>query len=485
MNKLSKDLILSISFALLNMILSMWLIKRAEFVLPAIALGVFLLMRRVGATFTNLSQLGTSQGIIRFVSLNNNDIEKKRVYFFIAFSGWVFSIVVIGFLYVFLKQYLATFIYNDVENSILYVGFTFWYIIILHLSYIIHPYFLTQRKIVSYNIINITNASVFFIIIFYYYSTASLEIILYNVFLILSVFQLILMLLIITQLKLYNLPKLKSIKGALKTFYYYSIPRSIITFLDMFLLTIGSLLMSKNEKIIASFLIAIALSRMVLIVLLPVSKLSSVIIANDHNTNKEKKAVNVMTATIVYSTLIFIIILYNWLGFLLDVWLNNTETINNIIYAFNFLVFGLLPYAYFQSLKGIIEIKFFKPYNLYSLIIAVIVHISVFLVLRKFYSALFSLSISITLAFLSLGLLTVYWLRKDFFKNNYFRFEVVLTLCVLIFGINYFAKIYFNSILGFLSFSLFSLLIYGLVILKVKPLFLKEAVTILFKKNNS
>lgn len=486
MNKLSRDLFFSSAFSVLNVLLNMWLIKEAEFMLSAVALGVFLLMRRVSATFTNLSQLGTSQAIVRFVSLNKDDIEKKKTYFFISFLGWFVSVVILLGLYFFLGQYLGDITYNENESSKAFMLLTLWYIAILHLSYLVQPYFLTQRKIITYNMISTLNASVILIFVFFYFSkNPNLQSILYNTFSIMSVLQIVLMLYIFFKLKLYNAPSKEQLKQELRPFYTYSIPRALITFSDMFLLTIGSLLVSKDETMIASFLIALVLSRMVLVVLQPVSKLSSVIIGNDNAIEKQKQAINLMTGAIIYLTLLFVILLSTWLDVLLGFWLTNPETIDNVLYAFSFIAFGLMPYAFFQGLKGIIEIKFFKPYNLYSLVIAIALHIVLFLILKNNYNTLLSLSISLAIAFISLGITTVIWCRKDFFGNQFFRFEILALLGVLLFLANYFANQYFNNLIGFIVCSLLSAIIYATVIFKAKPLFIKEAITILLKRKTA
>ncbi|WP_044401335.1 oligosaccharide flippase family protein [Lacinutrix sp. Hel_I_90] len=483
MNKLSRDLFFSTAFSVLNVLFNMWLIKEAEFMLSAVALGVFLLMRRVSATFTNLSQLGTSQAIIRFVSVNKNNLEKKKVYFLISFLGWFVSVLILIGLYYFLGEYLGNITYNENENSKMYMQLTLWYIAVLHLSYLVQPYFLTQRKIITYNLISTLNASVILLFVFYYFSKKpNLESILYSALFVMSVLQIVLMLYIIVKLKLYKIPSIKELKQEWKPFYTYSIPRALITFSDMFLLTIGSLLISKENTVIASFLIALVLARMVLVVLQPVSKLSSVIIGNDNVIKKQQQAINLMTGAIVYLTLLFVVLLSTWLDVLLRYWLTNPETITDVLYAFGFIAFGLIPYAFFQGLKGIIEIKYFKPYNLYSLVLAIALHVILFLVLRRYYDTLLSLSISLAIAFVSLGITTVIWCRKDFFGNQYFRFEILILLGVFLFIANYIANQYFNNLIGFVLCSLLSAILYAAVLFKAKPLFIKEAINVLLKR---
>lgn len=483
MNKLSRDIFFSTTFSILNVLFSMWLIRNAEFTLSAISLGVFLLMRRVATSFTNLSQLGASQGIVRFISLNNDDEHKKRIYFFISFLGWFISIIILVGIYFLAGDKLANYTYY-IENNKIYFSYTLWYIAILHLSYLVQPYFLTQRKIIFYNLINTLNASVIMLLIFIYFAkSADLIHVLYYSFLIMSALQVILMLFIVVKLKVYKVPNQTILYETTKEFYTYSFPRSLMTFLDMFLLTVGALLVTNKDIVIAPFLLTLVLARMVLVVLQPISKLSSVIIGNDNTKEKQDKAINLMTGSVLYFTVLFIIIMTNWLNVLIHFWLSDPENKTEVIYGFNIIAISLIPYAIFHGLKGIIEIQFFKPYNLFSLITAVIIHITLFLILKNYYSTLLALLLSLTASFIVLGGLSLFWCRKYLYKIKYYRLDILTGLTIILFGINYFMNLYFQNIFGLFLSSIITVIIYVAILYFSNIQFIRDSIQTLLKKS--
>lgn len=483
MNKLSKDLFFSTVFSGLNILLLFWLTSKAEYLLSSIVLGVFLSMRRVAASFTNLSQLGASQAIIRFVSLNKEDKEKHKIYFFISIIGWFFSVLMLLFIYIFFGDKLAELTFNNNTNRKIYFLYTLWYIAILHLIYIVQPFFLTQRKIITYNLINTVNSSVIFLIAFIYFQkNVELIVILNFSFILMSILQLILLFYIIIKLRIYNIPSKNSIFKNGKLFYLYSAPRAIITFLDTFLLAIATFLVINDEDVLASFFLTIVLARTILVVLQPVSKLSSVIIGNNNALEKQKQAINIMTGSILYFTILFLIIMINWLNVLINFWLSKDEIIINVLYAFDIVAIGLIPYAIFNGLKGIIEVKFFKPYNLFSLIVAIILHVVFFLVLKTKCSMLFSLSISLAGAFISLGVLTIYWCRKEFYHFTYFRLDILLMLGLLLFSFNYYMNIKYQNIYGLIISVMITTIVYIIVLYFSKIDFIRNTIKVLFKK---
>ncbi|MFD0863129.1 hypothetical protein ACFQ1M_13015 [Sungkyunkwania multivorans] len=485
MNKLSRDLFFSTGFSVLNVLFNFWLIQQAEYLLSAVALGVFMLMRRVVPTFTNLSQLGTSQAIIRYASIYKNEKQKIKTYFFLSFSGWIVSTIVLGLIYLALGQQLGDLTYDGTANSKQYFLYTVWYISIIHLSYLVQPYFLTLRKVLAYNFINLLNASLILIVVFKYLSSSvTLELLLSYSLTAMSVLQLVLLLYIVLRLEIYRFPSVEMIKTYGKEFYAYGIPRSIITFSDMFLLTIGSLLVGSEQKQIASFLIALALTRIVLIILQPVSKLSSVIVGNNNSPERQKAAVNLMSGTILYATTLLVIILYNWLDVLLEYWLSKPETIKDVLYAFKIMAIGLVPYSIFHGLKGIIEIKFFKPYNLYTLIAAIVSHVALFYILEQFYDTLYALSFSLMIAFVILGIATAFWCRKDFLGNRYYRFDMLLIVGGGLFALNYYVNGTFQNIYACLICVLVSTTIYLFILYITKAGFVFDTLETLLKKKN-
>ena len=501
MNKLSKDLFFSTGFAVLNVLLNFWLIKEAEYLLSALALSIFLVMRRVVPTFTNLSQLGTSQALIRYASINKNDKDKIKTYFAISFTIWACSCIVLMLLYVGFGSKLGSLIYNEVEgadNFEPYFLITVWYIAIIHLSYLVQPYFLVQRKIFLYNVINMINASLILLVVIKYVATISnageivnsivvkidLSQYLQYALIVMSIVQVTLMVYIIIQLKIYNYPSVEKLKAYGKEFIQYGLPRSAMTFSDMFLLTVSAFMITDGSEDITAFLLALTLARIVLIVLQPISKLSSVIVGNNNSPERQKTAVNLMTGTIIYSTFLLVIILYNWLDVLIQYWISDPDRIINVLYAFKILAFGLIPYSIFHGLKGIIEIKFFRPFNLFSILIAIAFHTILFYALQDSYGNLFALSFSLMVGFVSLGIATLYWCRKDFNSFKYFRLEILIIVGIILFAINFYINSIYPNIIACMVCVIASTGIYAGILFFSKVKFISETINLLLKRGN-
>lgn len=455
MNKISLDVLFSTLFAVLAVLFNFWLIKEAEFYLSAVLLGTFMLIRRLAPTFSNLSQLGCSQALIRFTSLNKDDKEKIKSYFFISILLWVLSLVVLLLLFTFFRKTIGTLLLPNISNRENYLALTFVYISILHLSYLILPYFLNLRKILIYNIINMLNASLVMLVVFLVVADAKnlIEVLTISLTIMAGV-QLLLLGYIILNLNLYKFPSKKTLQAESSSFFKYGLPRAAMTFLEMFMLTVGSLLVKKDHEIVGSFLIAITLARVVLIILQPISLLSSVIVGHHNDTDKPKKTLNLLFGGIIYSSVLVIIIMFNWIDVLIRFWLTKEPTIIDVVYVFKILVFGLVPYCIFQGLKGFIEIRFFKPLNLFSIAIAAVAHVLLFFVLRQFYDTLFSLSLSLMIAFTIMGLWSYYWCHKEIHGHTYFKFLYFFIISLVLFSINHFINLFLPNLLG-LIFALF------------------------------
>lgn len=479
MNKISLDVLISSLFSILAVLFNFWLIREAEFYLSAALLGTFMLIRRLAPTFSNLSQLGCSQALIRFISLNRDNEKEIKSYFFISIVIWLISNLILFLLYTFFSKTLITLLLPDIENRNSYLALTFVYISILHLSYLILPYFLNLRRILIYNIINVMNGSLIMLSVFLIVAKSEdlIEVLIVSLS-VMAILQLLILGYIVLNLKLHKFPTKKILKKQGATFLKYGLPRAAMTFLEMFMLTVGSLIVKKDHELVGSFLIAITLARVVLIILQPISLLSSVIVGHNNDTDKPKKTLNLLFGGIIYSSSLVIIIMYNWIDVLIRFWLTKEDTIIDVVFVFKVLVFGLIPYCVFQGLKGFIEIKYFKPLNLFSIAIATFMHVMLFFILKLFYGILLSLSISLMIAFIIMGLLSYYWCRKDIKPAVYFKFIPLLVTTIFLFVVNYQINVYFPNMIGFVIGSLITITGFFAFVIFAKSKFVKDVLSI-------
>ncbi|QHI37463.1 hypothetical protein IMCC3317_28420 [Kordia antarctica] len=480
MNKLSKDIIISTAFSFFNVLFNFWLIKEAEFTLSVVHLGVFLYVRRIAPTFSNFSQLGTSQALIRFTSIDKDNKSKLKIYYILSISIWILMSGILLGIYALFHTYLSGYFPEEIAEEILKI--TFVYISILHLSYIILPYFLNLRKIFTYNMIQLLIASLILLFVFKFFTIENDLILLFkNALSVIVLLLLLLLTYIIITLKLYIFPRFQEIKTVGKDFIEYGLPRSIITFSDMFLLTVGAMMIHGKDEIIGGFLIGITLSRTILIVLQPVSLLSAVISGHKNSEERHETLVNLLVGGTLYIAILTSVVLFNWVDVLLPLWLKNEEIIVLVVFIFKLLSLGLVPYAIFQVLKGIIEVKFFKPLNLISLAIAIATHVVMYYSLKSTIGTIEALSISLMCSFVLLGFFSLYWNRKYLKSHKYFKIIPLLALNVLLFLINFAIHDFYPNFLGFVISGFISSILFLAYSIKIKSPFIKEAILI-FKK---
>ncbi|MBC8755337.1 hypothetical protein H2O64_11670 [Kordia sp. YSTF-M3] len=483
MNKLSKDVIISTVFSLLNVLFNFWLIKEAEYVFSLAHLGIFLYVRRIASTFSNFVQLGTSQALIRFTSIEKDNAQKIKIYHIISIAIWLMVLGALVGIYTTFHPFLSSYFFPNSIHAISYLKITFVYISMLHLSYVVVPYFLNLRKIFIYNLIQLLAASLVMLLVFKYVGVSITILLLFHYSLsIIFLLLFLLLIYLIFKLKLYIFPKFDDIKSEGKQFLKYGLPRATIPFSDMLLLTIGAMLIQGNEDIIGGFLVAITLSRAILIILQPVSLLSAVISGHGNSEEKHTQIVNLLVGGTIYIAIIAAILMYNWIDVLLPYWLKNEETIKLVTYIFKLLALGLVPYALFQALKGIIEIKYLKPLNLYTLLIGICSHVVLYYVFSVWFDTIKSVSLSLMISFILLGTFSLYWNRKYLYSHKYFSLFPLLILNVILFIINFTAHSWYPTIEGFLLSGFISGILFLIYCKTIKSAFLQETLKIFRKR---
>src|SRR5439155_12955132 len=97
-------------------------------------------------------------------------------------------------------------------------------------------------------------------------------------------------------------------------------------------------------------------------------------------------------------------------------WLRDPELAAGVSYYFSWLVWGILPVTLFQALRGIIEMRWFAPWNLYTLLSAAAAQVLVYEVARGLLGETAAVRAALLTTFwtmggLTLGLLDISWWR--------------------------------------------------------------------------
>ena len=206
-------------------------------------------------------------------------------------------------------------------------------------------------------------------------------------------------------------------------FVTYGIPRGVIAFLDMATLTVGPWLIRHDPVATGHLLLAIVVLRIWVAATLPVTQILSVVTARLVGTDEQEKissGFRLLFGTLLYASLFALAFIAPWGEPLVGFWLNDAVTAAAVWSYISVIGLGLVPVVLFYGMRGIIETRWTEPKNLYTITTALIVHIALFFILSPTYGVEFAIKYSVLAMFIWMGVLTIWWVRKDVFIRNYY-----------------------------------------------------------------
>ncbi len=230
-------------------------------------------------------------------------------------------------------------------------------------------------------------------------------------------------------------PDRNLLKGAVEDFRRYGLPRTFITFADMLILLIGPWLLRAHQEEAGYLLIALTLTRAIQAAIQPLTQVASVVTARltgRHNDAILSEGINLLFGTILYASTLLVAILVPWRDTLLWMWLGDTEVIKGVLFYFDALMWAIIPYAIFQGLKGVIEMRWVRPLNLYTLIVASIIYLGSYGILLNFTGLSKAVRGSTLLAFIVLGVGSLACCRGYLRPSNYWG---IYRLCLAAAGL--------------------------------------------------
>lgn len=475
-NKISADIFSNIIFSIISAASILWVIRFASNSFIASTLGLFLLSRKVGSTLANFFQLGLSKSITRYVSINIDDNRRKQIYVVVSLIIWLIEGVIIFFIYFILKDYLAKWIFPGVENNNLLTIWTVAFIWALIINFLVRSTLISERKILLANVIETFNASGFLIIalIIFKDSNDIYKILRFHSLAIIGFSLVALCIYIFGLARMVPIEK-GEILSSSRTLLRFGFPRSIIASLDMVILLLGPWVLRNNLEKAGYLIIALSLLRMIQSLIKPIMEITSTITARyigKKNTELIDKGIRLLFGTVLYLSIMVVAFLLPWKEFLISLWLDEELVIVGVSYYFSILVWGIVPFAIFHSLKGIVEMKWLEPYNLFSLTFALFIQLLSFLILKQLMSVDKAVNISIVLCYLVLGILTIYWLKAEITPFSDYNLVIFLISVVM----QYFINLLFSHtpnplslILSFIS----SLLIFAVYVYLVPSKFIR------------
>lgn len=370
------EIALHVLFSVLQLCVLVLVIRQASDVLLPAYLGLFLLARRLSSTAASFGQLGASQTIIRYVSINSQDSSAKRIYFL---SGIIipsiYAITVLPVFYFYSEQ-LTNIIFS---HGLADRDLAFWtaaFAISIILGFIVSAHLLSERRIIYANFIRIMavggaiSASIFFL-----KDNGTPSSIISLSTKILSIILVSSCVIIIYKYRQYSTNKTHQWYDVLKSFFIYGSPRGVITGLDALTAVIGPFLLRDKPEQAGYLIIAYSLFSAIQSLITPVTEIVATAVARAMGRKDGELSTDVLTRIAIgvvlwYGVLVLSAIL-PWLAHVFQYWLGDTESVRHVVEYSQWVIIGLVPACFFVSLRGMVDIKYIKPYNIVTLSCAI------------------------------------------------------------------------------------------------------------------
>ncbi|MBN9655050.1 hypothetical protein J0K78_12290 [Halobacillus sp. GSS1] len=438
--KMKFELLINIIFSIIKALCMLWVISKSSGIFTYSFLGIFLLSRRFSSTISNFLQLGMAQTIRRYVSMNLENNSRKD-YVFFGFLIWIIISICTLPIVLFYDDALAELMFGEKQYESL--GLLTWMVTLsLILHYLANSTLFSERKVFLSNIFDLMNSSGFVLIALYIekLNNSPETVLHFQVIGIISICFIYLLSYFSTDFSLTLFIKNKQFSRLFNTFVKYGSYRGLITFFDSLVILIGPWLLRDNLVASGNLVIAYTFLRLIQTAINPISQIISVGVARNLN-NKDidshiSKAVRNIVGIVIYLSVIALCFLIPWRDEILYLWLRDYSIVNGVSFYYNAILLALVPISIFHGLKGIIEMKWFKPYNLYTLIVTIIIQVLSFLILTNFVGDI-AINLSIIISFFIAGLMTLFYLKDYLPKVKYYSLGKLLLASSILLLVNY------------------------------------------------
>ena len=438
--KVKADVAINLCFMGLNTLALMWVVRTASVVFAPATLGAFLLARRLSSICASFLQLGMAQTLMRYLPMNADAPAQRRKYVLTACLLWAGISLGIAPLLGVLNDHAAARAFPGVEDAHALAKWGLILALMMVLHYIVHATLLAEGRMLFAKTVEFVSVSVFLLwplqLLGGQGPAAVLE------------FQAIGMAAIgLIALLVYLLLPYEGVEFAPRawsrttlTFLTYGVPRGLITGFDAGILAIGPWLLRTTPEEAGYLVIALMLVQFIQGALNPVTQVASVVAArfvgrNDQNSLRNE--IRLLLGVVTYATILGLAIFVPWSGSVLRVWLKDPTVVAGVQSYVSWLALGLVPVAIYQGMRGIIEMRWFGPRNLLTLILAGMAHLGTYAVLIEVLGSAAAVKVSLVITLWILGILTLVWLGPAFLRPlQYWGLVRLIVVAVVLLALN-------------------------------------------------
>ncbi len=415
--KLKQDVLVNVAGGLLLTLALMWSVRLAGHALAPVALGLFLIAQRLSGVGANLVQLGMSQTLYRYVPLNASSRSLKQNYIAFSVAVWAIEVVLLVPPAFLLRGLLARWFFPGSAGN---EALAFWIVplvLSIMLHFIANPTLLSEREVVSAKLVEIFNLGgnlILYLMLVDGRATPAEAV----AFQTLSTAALCVPILAIAlgRRRRDPWPDLKLWRQVGGDFVKYGLPRGVITSLDVGIWAIGPWLLRDKPDEAAYLIVALTMVRAMQMFITPITKLASVVTAQLLGVGDEssiREGVRLVFGMTLYGPLLAMAVIVPWQRELLNLWLKNPGLVAGVSRYFLIVCWGTVPLTVFHAVRGIIEVRWVRPLNLYTLGAGFAVQLAVFFAARPALGATQAAGLSLLAMFWVIGIVTVGWIAHD------------------------------------------------------------------------
>jgi glycosyltransferase involved in cell wall biosynthesis len=434
-----RDLAVNLAMSVVGAAAMMVALREAARLLPAIALGLLLLARRLADLLANLVQVGTPHAARRYLSLTLHKQEQRR---WLTASLLMWSLAAFAFLAVLIagqRWWTPLLFGNQVAGSGMLAA-TGLLAIAMAGTNLAMSALMAVRRFVSMNLLQIATTSGLLLASLWLLDGEKTP---DKLVFVQGGGGLILLALALGLLYLHLRDTRSEPASPLAEYFRetfaYGAPRTLSPFLEILLIVLGPWLLRENPAAAAGLILAFTLLRLAAAFVQPLALVGGVTGARLLGSRDEAglaRGINFIIGLTGALGLVLCAAGYPWLTTGLRLWLGTTELAGTVQSFASGLLLALSPYMLFQGLKPIIEAVWHKPWMLYIMVASLALLLGVHALARQFLSPAQSVMVAVPIALAASGLGTIIPVRGLLRPATYFRWPRIIGVTLLVLLVN-------------------------------------------------
>jgi O-antigen/teichoic acid export membrane protein len=428
--RLRGEVLITFAFAVLKAIAVVWSIRLADAIYPAALLGLYLLSRRVASTLPNLTALGVSNTLQRYIPLNRDDAKVNAA--FIAASALIVSSLSGLVLVVFVASGHAgvrLLFPNAAANADLN-ALAVWTVAqcaLVALHFVVLGSLIGRRQMFVAGLLDLLVVGMWQVLAFAIYGSRAtpVSVVRFQAVAMLFTTVPLVVFLLLSELQRAGRRWVVPTRDTWRTLMIYGSTRGGVTFLDSLLVTLGPWLLRGTPDAMGHLIIALTLIRVASTALGSLNSATSVAVANLLGRGDEhaiRTGVNLMIGFVTIPAVLGAAVVAPFSEVIVRTWLRSGTAIETIAGTAVWLLAALPAVALFHGLKGIVDVQEIFPYNLVNLVFSNLVLGATFYIAVSHLAPLSAAVVALVIAHIVLATGTLIALRRWLMPLRYFGF---------------------------------------------------------------